>query len=169
MLFRSATEFLVSEQALFKRVNNLKRLDLFRSVPVATCKKCGNSDISPIAEFCIICGIELTYTNIKGIKQIEYTIPMELDHNSRIIICPICNNEEMSLEANYCRICGTNLYNECDGNKYETNCYHKNPSNARYCEICGKQTVYYSRNLLLAWQEERSEYIVKSTDRKSVV
>lgn len=160
-----ATEFLVSKQALYKRVNNLKRLDLFHSIPIATCKNCGNSEISPIAEFCIICGTEITSANTKGVKQIEYAVPVELDLNSRIVICPICNNEEMSPDANYCRICGTNLFNECNGNKYETNCYHKNPSNARYCEVCGKQTVYFQSNLLLTWQEERSEYIVKSTHR----
>ncbi|MDJ0304748.1 ImmA/IrrE family metallo-endopeptidase [Dehalobacter sp.] len=160
-----AAEFLVSDQALFKRVNNLKRLDLFSSIPVATCKQCGNTDISPIAEFCIICGNELTSSNVKGVKQIEYTVPMELDHNSRIIICPICKNEEMSTTASFCRICGTSLFNECNGDKYQTNCYHKNPSNARYCEICGKQTIYSKENFLLSWQEERSEYIVNSTHR----
>ncbi|OPZ88418.1 MAG: Double zinc ribbon [Firmicutes bacterium ADurb.Bin419] len=158
-----AKEFLVSHQALYKRVNNLKRLDLFRSAPVETCKNCGNSDISPIAEFCIICGTELTSNNVKGVKQIEYSIPIKLDHNSRIIMCPLCTNEEMSSEANFCRICGTNLYNECDGNNCETNCFHKNPPNARFCEVCGKQTVYFKKNLLLAWQEERSKYIIKST------
>lgn len=73
----------------------------------------------------------------------------------RVNICPVCGNEEFREEATFCKICGTNLYNECEGipdqDMYGETIYintHRNPSNARYCEICGKPT-YFLKNRIL--------------------
>jgi len=122
-------EFLVTSQALYIRLNNLKRLDLYKSVPVATCKSCGNTYISLRAKYCKICGTEFNSATIKGIRRILYS-EIKSDDNNRIVSCPICQNEPMSAEDKFCHICGTSLYNEC-------NCCHVNDANARYCELCG--------------------------------
>ena len=71
--------------------------------------------------------------------------------------CPRCGNEEFSDSSDYCRICGTNLFNLCEGEpsyNQKNGEYigpsnqHKNPSNARFCEKCGKPTVYYKTKIL---------------------
>lgn len=134
-------DFLVSSQALYIRVNNLKRLDLYTSVPVATCKSCGNTDISPSAEYCKTCGTKINSTTTKGIKRIYYSSSS----------CPKCQNDLFTEEVMFCRVCGTALYNECN------NCGHVNDANARYCEQCGLSTVFFG--LLLDWKTEREHYI----------
>ncbi|WIF95096.1 hypothetical protein [Caminicella sporogenes] len=80
-----------------------------------------------------------------------------MDENLRVIKCPRCGNEEFSSEAVYCRICGTMLFNYCQGewNDYrqEWSWEHKNPGNARFCEICGKPTYFGMEKLLLDWED----------------
>ena len=147
-------EFLVSDQALFKRLNNLKRLDLFNSMPIATCKHCGNSDISKGAEFCIICGAKLTSSTLQGVKKIKY---------SELTICPVCESEIAGVASGNCKTCGTPLFNICCSNGFLSNCNHNNPSNARFCEVCGNPTIYWKRKLLLHWKEEKSNYIRELT------
>lgn len=55
-------EFLVSSPDLFTRVNNLKRLDLYKSKPIPTCKTCGNTHFSLCTRYCKICGTEVNKT-----------------------------------------------------------------------------------------------------------
>lgn len=154
-----STEFLVSGQALFKRLNNLKRLDLFNSMPIATCKHCGNSDISPSAKFCIICGVELTSSTLKGIKKIKYSKITKKYGNDGLAICPVCKNKIASDATTNCKICSTPLLNRCCNNDFFSSCNHKNPTNARFCKICDNHTIFWKRKLLLHWEEEKSNYI----------
>jgi ribosomal protein S27E len=157
-------EYLVSEQALFKRVNNLKRLDLFKtSFFRHACVKCGNRSISPAAMYCVICGTLLTDKDKKGVKIIEYDMPSAND-DLRVNHCLICDNEEMSDFAVYCRICGTPLMNHCAGDDYYL-CNNKNVPHARYCEICGENTVYLKRGVIKDWKVERREYIKSMTHK----
>ncbi|SHK56400.1 hypothetical protein [Paramaledivibacter caminithermalis] len=52
------------------------------------------------------------------------------------------------------------LFNYCEGDpEYDYNGnlidthYHKNDSNARFCEICGQRTVFFKEELLKPWEE----------------
>lgn len=92
-----------------------------------------------------------------------YTDGVEIDENERVILCPKCKNEEFSAEAEFCRICGTGLYNKCEGewdgfnNIYKGQ--HNNPGNARFCEICGKPTLFFQQGFLKDWEEVQAEFI----------
>lgn len=159
-----ATEFLVSDQCLWVRVNNLKRLDLFKSIPKPVCSICGNADISPAAGYCIICGTSLSDKQKKGVKVIEYYTP-PADTHQRTMFCEECGNEEFSVNAEFCRICGLPLYNKCWGNNDIIGCGHANLLHARYCEICGAPTAYSSYNRFREWMTERDDYIMAVTQR----
>ena len=151
-------EFLVSDQACYKRLNNLKRLDLCRIPARDTCPQCGNSQISPVADYCEICGEYLPLGGKQGVRIVEYTRTLADRHN-RVIFCPVCGNEEFGDDAKYCKICGTPVYNFCGNNNTFWPCNHINSPNARFCEMCGSETVYQLRGLLQDWKKEKEDYI----------
>ncbi len=151
-------EFLVSDQACFKRLNNLKRLDLIKEPRRSACAVCGNDHISPAAEYCEICGSTLDESLKIGVKVVEYTKYLA-DDNNRVLYCPVCGNEEFSVGAQFCRICGLPAYNYCRSNNYYRNCHHANATNARYCELCGCKTEYNIRELFIDWEQEKKDYI----------
>ena len=80
---------------------------------------------------------------------------------NRVKICPRCFNQQFSSAARYCRICGTELYNMCIGDPAEEGYendpnrinQHSNPSNARYCETCGKPTEFFLKGILPRYEE----------------
>ena len=86
-----------------------------------------------------------------------YNDGVEYDAESlKVKICPVCQNEVFRPDAEYCIICGTSLYNNCEGEPDEgyngERIYiniHKNPSNARYCEICGRPTYFFKNSILI--------------------
>lgn len=153
-----AEEYLVSEQALYKRLNNLKRLDLLRGSPKRICSVCGNGSLSPMASYCGICGNVLKRKS--GGVVIDYPCAMTAD-TGRVVFCPVCGNEEYSVRARFCRICGTPAYNFCSS----IYCDNINPANARYCEACGEPTAYAEKGLMADWSEEHDEYIRAVTQR----
>lgn len=81
----------------------------------------------------------------------------------RVEFCPRCNNEVFSTHAEYCKICGLHLYNYClgetisdpNGNHPDWTDYHKNSSDARYCEKCGMPTKYFEEGLLKGWEDAK--------------
>lgn len=117
------------------------------------------------AKFCGECGSQTLY-NYRNIEirmeetEMQYNDGVEYDEQTlRVKRCPVCNNDEFRDEAEFCRICGTNLYNKCEGEVeqdgyngiYYTN-QHPNPSNARFCEICGKPTYFFSEKILMDYK-----------------
>ncbi|MDD6069423.1 MAG: ImmA/IrrE family metallo-endopeptidase [Clostridiales bacterium] len=111
--------------------------------------------------YCEECGAPTYYNehNIEirqEVSEMFFNDGVDFDEETlRVNICPVCGNEEFREEATFCKICGTNLYNECEGipdqDMYGETIYintHRNPSNARYCEICGKPT-YFLKNRIL--------------------
>lgn len=80
---------------------------------------------------------------------------------NRVKICPRCFNQQFSSAARYCRICGTELYNMCIGDPAEEGYdndpnrvnQHANPSNARYCETCGKPTEFFIKGILPKYED----------------
>ena len=157
-------EFLVSNQACYKRLNNLKRLDLYKVPKKAACPQCGNDHISPVADYCEICGQYLPDGGKSGVRVIEYVRYMSNSEN-RVLLCPICGNEQFSQSAQYCRICGTPAYNFCTREGFWESCHHVNSTNARFCELCGSSTEYANRNILRDWQLDKEDYIRKITQR----
>lgn len=149
--------FIVSNQAVWKRLNNLKRLDILNSTPKQVCGWCGNDCISPIAYFCHICG-QSVYLHQNGITVIDYSAAIKTDNNLRVLKCLKCENEEFSDEAFYCRICGMSLYNLCIGSSFN-DCFHINPANARFCEDCGKHTIFFIKELLSPWDLARDKFL----------
>lgn len=80
-----------------------------------------------------------------------YDENIKMDENKKIIECPRCNNTEFSADAEYCKICGLPLYNKCgyfDDNGFFEGRGHINPGNARYCEICGCETIFFQLKVL---------------------
>ncbi|HHX23710.1 MAG TPA: hypothetical protein GX723_06835 [Thermoanaerobacterales bacterium] len=93
-----------------------------------------------------------------------YDDGVEMNEDMRVSTCPRCENEEFSEEAEYCRICGLRAYNYCEGepeydwNGYQTDThYHRNPSNARYCETCGNPTIFFKEKILRPWKDVNNE------------
>lgn len=92
-------QFLVTSQAFFTRVNNLRRLDLFKSKPLPTCKTCGNTHFSPAARYCKICGTEVNDFTTRGILRIVYS-----KLSDGINKCQA--GHENDRNARYCEFCG---------------------------------------------------------------
>lgn len=123
------------------------------------------------AKFCARCGSTTRYNAIgfypsmEVIQEMKYTDGVEYDEDTlKIKICPTCGNEEFSDNSSFCRICGTDLFNNCIGEEdADINGYitiynqHANPSNARFCEICGKETLFYRKGILKSYQEYQQE------------
>jgi hypothetical protein len=89
-----------------------------------------------------------------------------LDENLRVTQCPKWGNEQFSEDAEFCRICGVSLYNYCEGDdifdyngNFDHTETHKNYGNARFCEKCGKPTIFYKQNFLLPYDEVKGEYV----------
>lgn len=82
---------------------------------------------------------------------------IEVDNNNRFCKCPQCGNDVFSHDANYCKLCGFYLYNSCSNSvqdsSYSSYCNRINPGDARYCEICGEETVLMQKGLLFSWNE----------------
>ena len=81
------------------------------------------------------------------------------DQHNRVIFCPVCGNEDFADGAKYCKICGTPAYNFCGNNNTFWPCDHIKSPNARFCEMCGSETVYQLRGLLQDWRKEKEDYI----------
>ncbi len=157
--YNVAKEFLVSNQALYKRINNLKMLEMYQTLQKdKVCIFCGNADISLIAEHCTICGCVLSEENTRGVSRIVYSGP-EVNSEDRLDQCLVCENEEVSKRAVYCKICGNNLYNICGNESIYIQCFHVNKSAAGYCEICGSRTNFIISGFLTPWRVEKREYI----------
>lgn len=159
----------VSENSSFCMIcgSPLKNMCLGNSRDGKTHKRHPNHSCS---YFCAECGSQ-TLFNYRQIKikeeadEVRYTDGVEYDASTlRVKKCPVCGNDEFSEKAGFCRICGTDLYNMCEGipeeDGYNGLYYrdqHTNPSNARYCETCGKKTHYFMSNILKAYETYQRE------------
>ena len=160
-LKKVAEKFKVSKRAIWKRLNNLKRLDLLKSEVFFVCETCGNSNISPGADYCRVCG-QYIFNNDKGVIPVKYD-GFELDEHGHVLECPICENVDFNpprqeydsygnpymKQGLYCRICASIIVNRCS-NEY---CEELAAGNARYCEYCGSSTTFFNENYLPSWKE----------------
>ena len=104
---------------------------------------------------------------------IEYNDGVPYDEETlRVEQCPRCHNRQFSQNALYCRICGMDLYNRCDGMEQDNfgNWYsneearHRNPSNARFCETCGRPTFFLDQKILCAYTDFKPEDVEDTDD-----
>ncbi len=91
-------------------------------------------------------------------EPVNYNDGVDFEENSMMIkICPRCGNSVFSENAMFCRICGADLHNRCEGERdgYEImeGSRHSNPSNARFCEKCGKRTSFFIEQILCSYEE----------------
>lgn len=133
--------------------------------------KCINPECSsiniPIAHYCNDCGSETIFKskleeidNLKEGPTLYYKDGVEFDKQTyKVKICPRCHNEEFSEDAEHCRICSLYLFNNCEGYLDEDEWgnqalveQHANPSNARFCETCGRITAFYKAGVLTDYQ-----------------
>ncbi|MDD2247678.1 MAG: ImmA/IrrE family metallo-endopeptidase [Syntrophomonas sp.] len=173
-LEKVADKFNVSKRAVWKRLNNLKRLELLKSEVFYVCETCGNSEISLDADFCRICGQSILNNN-KGVIPVKYAA-FELDENNHALECPVCGNDEFNpaievydsygnthlKQGIYCRICASILVNRCT-NEY---CEELAAGNSRYCEYCASPTTFFNSKYLPPW-EEVNEIIKKGLTPKN--
>lgn len=147
----AAEYFKVSKSALWKRLNNMKRLDVIHSRKISSCPECGNTHFSPFAEYCGICGHAIS-ENQKGIRREYYPEEIHLDNYKRVIECPVCKSK--TFHGDKCSRCGTYIFNYCTSHLSEdAACENANLGNSRFCEMCGKPTYFFKKGLLKPWHD----------------
>jgi len=152
-----AEYFNVSTTALWMRLNNLQRLDLLSSRKSKVCNVCGNTQMHYVAKFCCICGNKLE-NNLNGIERTHYFDGVKLDRYQEACECPYCGDSSGYWFNGVCSKCNTMLYNYCHKGLYvdKGGCIYENPGNARFCEMCGSPTYFFSMGFLKPWEEARS-------------
>lgn len=98
----------------------------------------------------------------EGTVDVEYNDGVPYNPSTmRVIICPRCGIPQSPDEDIRCWACGFDLYNVCigyekrdaAGNIIDYLDTHLNPTNARFCEICGKPTTYSRYGILPDWKD----------------
>lgn len=93
-----------------------------------------------------------------------YNDGVKTDGKLRVVECPRCHNEQFGEADQFCIICGMRLYNLCLGEPEYDNFgnyagsgeQHINPSNARFCAICGTKTTFFEEGLLVPYDKFES-------------
>lgn len=82
-----------------------------------------------------------------------------VDIHYAVAKCRRCETEARGPHARYCIHCGAPLYNICaQPQQTPEPCGHINPQEARYCEMCGHETVFVALGIYERWQEEEEHY-----------
>lgn len=150
-----AEYFMVSEQALLKRLSQLNQHDKRFSKPFPVCQNCGNSSIKDNDNYCPICGIPLV-DNKGGVITMEYFDGLTLDNDGRTIPCPRCGNTVYGEDDKHCKICGLYLCNSCTFDYCQIDEIHD--CSARYCGKCGSSTSFLTNGLLKDWSPSREAH-----------
>lgn len=95
--------------------------------------------------YCPICGSKNTLQWGDGDMK-KYPL-LDTHENGKLKECPVCENAETDIDGDYCQICGRYIVNKCSN--YD--CGIILPSNARFCPVCGNNSVFFNANILKAW------------------
>ena len=120
------------------------------------CRNCSNISYGKSYLFCPVCGKQsLSDYESEGLPMIKYE-GIRLDKEGKALECPVCQNADMSSDGEYCIICGNSLVNRCSSStgEYESACPNVSPlaGNARYCPLCGSESTFFQRSILLNWE-----------------
>lgn len=126
------------ESGMLYRMQNIFRSFFYKK----KCPICNFETIQQYGKHCTICGSTNLYWG-DGDKM-KYPL-LNTYENGKLCDCPKCKNEVTNLEGNYCQICGTYLINECPS------CQTQLPSNARYCNMCGNHSTFFTSSILKPW------------------
>jgi len=143
-----AAHYLVSEQAILKRLTHLGRHDKRQASQTVVCSNCWNKKIESHYDYCPVCGVPLT--DKKGVFTMHYTDGFKTDQHSRAIPCPQCGNTHYEDDDQYCRNCGLCLINCCTNNFCDVT--YINDGCARYCYHCGSQSTFLANGILIDWK-----------------
>lgn len=113
------------------------------------CVHCGATLIQEKGKYCPICGNKSLQW---GDGTMQYPKIKAYD-NGKLNTCPRCNNEETDIEGNYCQICRMYLVNECTNN-HCSNYEQVLPTNARYCPLCGNDSLFFTNDILKTWNHK---------------
>ncbi|HHY83789.1 MAG TPA: ImmA/IrrE family metallo-endopeptidase [Clostridiales bacterium] len=155
----------VSNSALITRLVKTGRVDLLSARKVKSCTRCGNIRFSSHAGFCGVCG-HLVSGGLRGIRRIYYPDEICMDAFKRAVVCPGCSRDVRNAAGETCPYCRTFIFNFCSDylytiqkndnsmpHKNDSSCSYANPAFARFCEICGKPTLYNTLGFFREWQE----------------
>lgn len=90
----------------------------------------------------------------------RYNDGLAADQYGKLIECIVCKNTEFLSNGLYCRICGESRVNICSN----PDCGSQNSSNARFCEYCGEETLFFRKKLLKPWNEVDDSVKVEDTE-----
>lgn len=109
------------------------------------------------AKYCCICGNKFE-NNLKGIEKNSYYDDVKVDIIRKTCECPYCGETSSKFINGACSNCGTMLHNYCHKGLYvdRGTCFYESPANARFCEMCGSQTYFFSMGFLRPWEEVRA-------------
>lgn len=150
-----AAQYMVSEQAVLKRLSHLGRHDKRMSKPGHACPNCESPDIQECFDFCPTCGIPLI--DRMGVLTMQYFDGYATDEYGAVPVCPRCNNSELDEREEYCQQCGQYLRNTCTNQFCDMEAYLE--GNARYCFACGASTTFLTSGLLADWEDARQALI----------
>ena len=89
-----------------------------------------------------------------------------LDAQGLLSACPKCGNGDFPKGAKKCGVCGTDRRNVCmPRNRRDP--AHVNAPNARFCEICGAETVLFHYGVLKPWPDALDELRRKARPKLS--
>ena len=120
------------------------------------CSNCGVGIVQRRGSYCPICGSNNTLQWGDGDKMKFKTY--ETTENGRLKECIKCHNDE--LVGAYCHICGSPVENYCiDANSFfnsPDSCDYIEPlpANARFCQMCGGETTFNQKGILIDWSQE---------------
>ncbi len=116
------------------------------------CSLCGTYTFDLESNYC--CNCNNTLIKGDGFKMKTYFGVDTLNE------CPVCENTDFKPFDKYCIICGNLLHNLCTNSK----CEAELPSNARYCPLCGNESVFYRNGVLKSWELENSDFEVSNLE-----
>lgn len=157
----------------YKSSKNLKLANRFLKISDSyfykrRCAICGYGFSYPHSNYCPICGNNfIEWGNGDKMKYKNH----EIDENGRLKKCIKCDNE--ALVGGYCHICGSPVENYCT----DSIAFHEAgdctnvdplPANARYCPICGCESLFNRRGVLIDWSQELRQIEEAQHDTESL-
>ena len=86
-------------------------------------------------------------------KTAEKNDPYSMNQDLRLSKCLYCGQARHDRDARFCIMCGNPIVNKC------SECPHRNIAIARYCEKCGRPTLFFLRGLLQPFPAEPSTHV----------